>query len=89
VNRREAHLGALGLPLALSIRAAEPDDAFDPNKGLRARRLEKLATITPQSGKPLQSISATPLDEWIEERALYEKALRELIGPWPEKWPPL
>jgi dienelactone hydrolase len=74
------------VPLAA---AADPNDSFDPEAWLKARRLGKLTTVTPQSGKPLAPLAATTLRAWEKERTLYEKAFRELIGPWPAKRPPL
>ncbi len=93
MDRREllrqslALAGSLGV--ATATPAAEPPDPFDPAAWLRQRRLGKLTTRTPQSGKPLQPLAAATLDAWKKERALYENALRELIGPWPEKRPDL
>jgi dienelactone hydrolase len=51
--------------------------------------LGRLQTITPQSGKELQPLAAHSRPEWEQERSLHEKALRELIGPWPDKRPAL
>src|SRR5262249_24898113 len=64
-------------------------DRFDPEAWLRQRHLGRLSVRTPQSGKKLQPLAARTLDEWKRERRLYEKALWELIGPWPRQRPPL
>jgi dienelactone hydrolase len=72
-----------------ACRAADQNDTFDPESWLKKRSLGRLTTETPQSGKPLQGLQAKTLDEWKHERALYEKALRELIGSWPAKRPAL
>jgi dienelactone hydrolase len=88
---RRAFLRASG-GVALSVsaaRGAEEDPAFDPEVWLRRHKQGRLTARTPQSGKPLQPIAARSLEEWEKERALYERALRELIGPWPEKRPEL
>lgn len=82
------HFLAASFALAQSpLWAYEPADRFDPQAWLKKRGLGKLTTVTPQSGKALQSIAANSLAEWNAERALYERALRELIGPWPETRP--
>jgi dienelactone hydrolase len=87
---RRQFLGVAGsLGLAAVARGVEVNDAFDPEAWLKKRKIGRLTTRTPQSGKPLQALAATTLDEWKAERALYEKALRELIGPWPQKRPAL
>jgi dienelactone hydrolase len=62
---------------------------FDPAQWLGQRKLGKLTMQTPQSGKPLQALAAKTLAEWEKERVLYQRALRELIGPWPERRPAL
>jgi dienelactone hydrolase len=62
---------------------------FDPAAWLQVRKLGKLTVQTPQSGKPLQPLGARTLKEWHKERGLYERAVRELIGPWPERRPAL
>lgn len=77
------------VPGVIPLRGADPHDAFDPLAWLQARRLGKLATVTPQSGKPLQAIAATTREAWEKERSLYEAAWRELIGPWPRERPAL
>jgi dienelactone hydrolase len=89
MRRPTVLLVGLWLAFVPSAGAADPNDAFDPPAWLKARRLGKLTTVTPQSGKPLQPLAATTLGAWKKERALYEKAFRELIGPWPAEWPPL
>src|SRR5579884_1158905 len=87
---RRQFLGLAGsLGLAAAARGSKSNDAFDPEAWLKKRKIGRLTTRTPQSGKPLQALAATTLDEWKAERALYEKALRELIGPWPDKRPGL
>jgi dienelactone hydrolase len=80
--------GAPFLPAA-AAGADTPPDTFDPGAWLRKHRLGRLTTRTPQSGKPLQPLAARTLADWKGERALYEKALRELLGPWPAKRPAL
>jgi dienelactone hydrolase len=72
-----------------AITAADSPSAFDPQQWLRQRHLGRLTVRTPQSGKELQSLQATTLPEWEKERALYLRAVRELIGPWPERRPAL
>jgi dienelactone hydrolase len=62
---------------------------FDPAAWLKERKLGRLTIETPQSGKPLQPLAARTLAEWERERALYARALRELIGPWPDQRPEL
>lgn len=89
MNRRLCTLALLGLTFALPIGAGEPSDDFDPLAWLKARGLGTLTTVTPQTGRPLRAIEAATLDEWLEERTLYEQALRELLGQWPPERPPL
>jgi dienelactone hydrolase len=87
---RRHFLGVAGtFAIAPTAWGADANDTFDPEAWLRKRQLGRLTTRTPQSGKPLQPLAAQTLDEWKTERALYEKALRELIGAWPEKRPAL
>ncbi len=81
-----AELIALGLSRSETVQADVP---FDPAEWLRRRRLGRLTTVTPQAGKPLQPLAARSLDEWEKERTLYATALRELIGAWPGRRPPL
>jgi dienelactone hydrolase len=89
MNRRH-FLGVAGcLAVATATNGAEPNDVFDPEAWLKKRKLGRLKTETPQSAKPLQPLAAQTLEDWKKERALYETALRELIGPWPEKRPTL
>jgi cephalosporin-C deacetylase-like acetyl esterase len=80
---------AAGLPLLPAGAAAAPADGFDPDAWLKKHKLGRLKTRTPQSGKHLRPLAARTLGEWKEERALYERALRELIGPWPKRPPAL
>jgi dienelactone hydrolase len=90
-----AVFGAVGACVCLRSAASEPvaavaaDGAFDPADWLRERKLGRLITRTPQSGKALQPIAARTLAEWKEERKAYLAALRELIGPWSERRPEL
>jgi dienelactone hydrolase len=79
----------LAVALALPPAGATEPAAFDPAAWLRQRHLGRLTTHTPQTGKPLQPLAARSLADWRKERRLYERALRELIGPWPVKRPPL
>jgi dienelactone hydrolase len=88
MQRRQFLGAAAALAVPCFVRA-EPGDVFDPEAWLKERKLGRLTTVTPQSGKPLQPIAARSLDEWKKERALYEAALRELIGPWPKERPAL
>jgi dienelactone hydrolase len=69
--------------------AADPAARFDPEQWLRQRHLSRLTVKTPQSGKALQPLQAKTLAEWEKERAHYQRAFRELIGPWPERRPAL
>jgi dienelactone hydrolase len=80
-----------GLCACCPAGAGEPSGpaTFDPEQWLRQRKLGRLTVETPQSGKPLQSLAAPSREEWEKERRLYERALRELIGSWPQKRPPL
>jgi cephalosporin-C deacetylase-like acetyl esterase len=89
MERRTFLHGAALAALGAAGRAAEEDPAFDPGQWLRRRKQGRLTVRTPQSGKPLQPLAAKSLKEWEKERPLYEGALRELIGPWPEKRPDL
>lgn len=89
VSRYLGLLAALVLLIVSVMLGDEPTAVFDPGAWLKARKLGKLATATPQSGKPLQPLAASNLDEWEKERACYETAFRELIGPWPKQRPPL
>jgi dienelactone hydrolase len=90
MNRRVFTTAMLsGLALGRWSGAAEADPEFDPAEWLKRHKVGKLTTRTPQSGKKLQPIAARNLAEWEKERALYEKAWRELIGPWPAKRPDL
>lgn len=75
--------------ISLISRGADPNPGFDPLAWLKQRKLGKLTTTTPQTGKPLQGLMATTLEEWKRERIQYERAFRELIGPWPSERPPL
>src|SRR5260370_22061004 len=68
---------------------ADETNRFDPEDWLRRRKLGRLQTVTPQSGKELQPLAAQSRAEWEKEQRLYEKALRELIGGWPDKRPAL
>jgi len=77
------------LEILAATLAGQADGKFDPEDWLRRRKLGRLTTATPQAGKALQPLAAKTLPEWDKERKLYEQALRELIGPWPEKRPPL
>jgi dienelactone hydrolase len=78
------------LALATVLAGGQPRaDRFDPEAWLRQRHLGRLTVRTPQSGKPLQPLAARTLGEWRQERRLYERALRQLIGPWPDRRPPL
>lgn len=87
---RRHFLGLAGsVALAATTQRAESNDTFDPEAWLKKRRLGRLTTQTPQSGKPLQALAARTLDEWKKERALYDKALRELIGGRPDQKPAL
>src|SRR5438270_5358871 len=88
---RPALLLGLAAVLSGSTLAGEPPEpsTFDPGAWLRQHKLGRLTTRTPQSGKALQPLSATTLQEWEKERRLYAAALRELIGPWPRKRPEL
>jgi dienelactone hydrolase len=89
MNRRQ-FLGT-AVPLVLDTGANDKGlpDTFDPKDWLRKRKIGRLTTRTPQSGKPLQPLAAQTLDGWKEERLLYLKALYELIGRWPRKRPAL
>jgi dienelactone hydrolase len=90
MRRRSFVQSAAALAVASKpICAAEEDPAFDPDSWLRQRKLGRLTLETPQSGKPLQPIAARTLGEWEKERLLYESALRELIGSWPQRRPAL
>ena len=89
MHRRQFLGIACGLAYAASVKGVEPNDTFDPDAWLRQRKMGRLRTVTPQSNKPLQPIAAQTLAEWQKERLLYEKALRELIGSWPQKRPAL
>jgi len=86
--------GALALaavsPLGLRPALGAPCDpaTFDPEAWLAARGQGLLATRTPQSDAPLRGVAAQTLGEWLVERGLYLAALREIVGPWPER-PPL
>jgi dienelactone hydrolase len=77
-----------GLALA-ALAAGIPDDRFSPEDWLRQRKIGKLTVATPQSGKPVRPIEARSLEAWRKERALYERAYVELVGPWPSRRPPL
>src|SRR6516164_6894909 len=85
------HATTILLLAACAAVAGEPPAAkpFDPAAWLRERHRGRLTTRTPQAGKPLQPLAARSLADWRKERRLYERALRELIGPWPKKRPPL
>jgi cephalosporin-C deacetylase-like acetyl esterase len=74
--------------VALPAGPSQPS-AFNPEQWLRQRGLGRLTIETAQSGKALQPLAAKTLAEWEKERVLYERALRELIGPWPERRPAL
>jgi dienelactone hydrolase len=89
MNRR--HFLGTATPLALATMAPARGlhDTFDPEDWLRKRKIGRLTTRTPQSGKPLQALAAQTLDGWKQERTLYHRALRELIGSWPRKRPAL
>jgi dienelactone hydrolase len=89
MHRRQFLGAAGGAALAGAARGDRPDDAFDPEAWLKKRQLGRLTTITPQSGKPLQPLAARTAAAWERERALYEKALWELIGAWPGRRPAL
>jgi len=86
-RRRVLALGAGAAALASLPRSAHAlrcvPEWFDPQAWLDERGQGPLTTVTPQSGRPLQGIQATNLASWLPERALYEAALRELVGPWP------
>lgn len=89
MNRRTAlQMSLAGFGFAGFVRAAETGDPpFDSEDWLRHRKLGRLTVKTPQSGKKLQPLAAHTLADWEKERALYMQALRELIGPWPDKRP--
>jgi dienelactone hydrolase len=70
---------------ALAAGGCEPAAPFDPKAWLAARGQTKLTTVTPQSGLPLIPIRAQKLTKWESERQGYLAALRELLGPWPER----
>jgi dienelactone hydrolase len=89
MRRRHFLTFAGSAALASTARGNEPDRPFDPEAWLKRRHLGRLTTVTPQSGKPLQALASTTLGDWKQERALYEKALRELVGPWPRRRPAL
>ncbi|MCX8138836.1 MAG: prolyl oligopeptidase family serine peptidase [Gemmataceae bacterium] len=89
MSRQRRWFAVLLLMLAPPVIAADRNDVFDPLAWLRARKLGKLTTVTPQSGKPLRGLAAATRAEWEKERALYLQAFRELIGPWPRERPPL
>jgi dienelactone hydrolase len=75
--------------LALSAQGPSPLATFDPDQWLRRHHVGRFETRTPQSDKPLQPLAARSQSAWEPERRLYEKALRELIGPWPPHRAPL
>jgi dienelactone hydrolase len=98
MNRREflkataaaaAAAGLARIPLAGRARAADPvcdpPAPFDPAAWCAARGQGRFATKTPQSNLPLRGIVAKNLAAWGAERALYLKAFREAIGPWPAR----
>ena len=91
-RRAALRAGAAALALAVLPRRARAlrcsPETFDPEAWLLERGQGLLATVTPQSGRPLVPIQATDLASWLVERELYAAALRELIGPWPAP-PPL
>jgi cephalosporin-C deacetylase-like acetyl esterase len=70
-------------------RGADEDPVFDPGQWLRRHKQGRLTVRTPQSGKPLAPLAARDRAAWERERALYEEALRELIGPWSRTRPDL
>ena len=88
MHRRTFLIGTAAAPAGASALSAAESD-FDPGQWLRDRKLGRLTTVTPQSGKPFQPFAARTPAQWIDESALYLKAFRELIGPWPTKRPPL
>src|SRR5437016_2738823 len=89
LSRTMRALATLGLGCLTPLGMADDSTRFDPASWLRRRKLGRLQTVTLQSGKELQPLAAQSRAEWEKERRGYEKALRELIGPWPEKRPAL
>jgi dienelactone hydrolase len=92
IPSRAAGALASGLALALLLTTAGPgaaDERFHPEEWLRQHNLGRLTVTTLQSGKPLQPFAARSLEQWEQERRVYEQAYVELIGPWPRERPPL
>jgi dienelactone hydrolase len=75
--------------LSIARAGERRDAAFDPAAWLARHKLGRLETTSPQSGKPLAPLAARSLDDWKREREQYERALRELVGPWPARRPAL
>jgi dienelactone hydrolase len=89
MHRRQFLSVSGSMALAASAQEGGSSDSFDTAGWLKQRKIGRLTTQTPQCGKPLQVLSAVTLEAWKKERALYERALRELVGAWPQERPAL